>query len=63
MLLWYPKLNRRVEGGGGGRGGFNLHDIIKSGKYRRSIENLQFLTPNKAHGRKFRENDVKIGEK
>ena len=48
---------------GGGRGGFNLHDIIKSAKYRRSIENLQFLTPNKAHGRKFRENDVKIGEK
>ena len=40
-----------------------LHDIKKSPKYRRSIENLQFLTPNKAHGRKFRENDVKIGEK
>ena len=40
-----------------------LHDMKKSPKYRRSIENLQFLTPNKAHGRKFRENDVKIGEK
>ena len=40
-----------------------LHDIKKSPKYRRSIENLQFLTPNEAHGRKFRENDVKIGEK
>ena len=50
-------------GGGGGRGGFGLHDIIKTAKYQRSIENLQFLTPNKAHGRKFRENDVKIGEK
>ena len=40
-----------------------LHNIKKSPKYRRSIENLQFLTPNKAHGRRFRENDVKIGEK
>ena len=52
-------------GWGGGRGGGarGLHDIKKSPKYRRSIENLQFLTPNKAHGRKFRENDVKIGEK
>ena len=40
-----------------------LHDIKKSPKYRRSIENLQFLTSNEAHGRRFRENDVKIGEK
>ena len=48
---------------GGGRGGFGSHDKIKSAKYRRSIENLQFLPPNKAHRRKFRENDVKIGEK
>ena len=41
-----------------------LHDIKKSPKYRRSIENLQFLPPpHGAHGRKFRENDVKIAEK
>ena len=41
-----------------------LHDIKKSPKYRRSIENLQFRPPpHGAHGRKFRENDVKIAEK
>ena len=60
--LMVSQAQSQGRGGGGGRGGFNLHDIIKSGKYQRSIENLQFLTPNKAHGRKFRENDVKIGE-
>ena len=41
-----------------------LHDIKKSPKYRRSIEKLQLPPgPNGADGRKFRENDVKIGEK
>ena len=40
-----------------------FHDIKKSPKYRRSIENLQLPPPPGAHGRKFRENDVKIGEK
>ena len=37
-----------------------LHDIKKSPKYRRSIENT---LPPGPHGRRFRENDVKIGEK
>ena len=37
-----------------------LHDIKKSPKYRRSIENKP---PLGADGRRFRENDVKIGEK
>ena len=37
-----------------------LHDIKKAPKYRRSIENKP---PIGAHGRKFRENDIKIGEK
>ena len=37
-----------------------LHDIKKSPKYRRSIENV---LPPGASGSKFRENDVKIGEK
>ena len=37
-----------------------LHDIKKSPKYRRSIENI---APPGAHGRKFRESDGKIGEK
>ena len=37
-----------------------LHDIKKSPKYRRSIQNV---LPPGASGRKFRENDVKIGEK
>ena len=37
-----------------------LHDIKKSPKYRRSIENIP---PPGASGRKFRENDGKIGEK
>ena len=37
-----------------------LHDIKTSPKYRRSIENV---LPPGASGRKFRENDVKIGEK
>ena len=36
-----------------------LRDIKKSPKYRRSIENI---APPGADGRKFRENDVKIGE-
>ena len=41
-----------------------LQDIKKSPKYRRSIENLQFPPePKEAHGKKFRENDVKIREK
>ena len=40
-----------------------LHDIKKAPKYRRSIENLEFHPPQGAHGRKFRENDVKIAEK
>ena len=41
-----------------------LHDIKKSPKYRRSIENLQFPPePKEAHGKKFRENDVNIAEK
>ena len=43
--------------------GSGLHDIKKSPKYRRSIENLQLKPPMGADGRKFRENDVKIGEK
>ena len=37
-----------------------LHDIKKSPKYRRSIENI---APPGADGRKFRENDVNIAEK
>ena len=37
-----------------------LLDIKKSPKYRRSIENKP---PRGAHGMRFRENDVKIGEK
>ena len=50
--------------GSGRRGGFGLHDIKKSPKYRRSIENLQFPPePKEAHGKKFRENDVNIAEK
>ena len=61
--LMVSQAQSQGQRGRGRRGGFGLHDIIKSAKYRRSIENLQFLTPNKAHGRKFRENDVKIGEK
>ena len=42
-----------------------LHDIKKSPKYRRSIENLQSprRAPQEAHGKKFRENDVNIAEK
>ena len=36
------------------------HDIKKSPKYRRSIENI---LPLGADGRRFRENDGKIGEK
>ena len=36
-----------------------LHDIKKSPKYRRSIENI---APPGAHGRKFRENDVNIAD-
>ena len=40
-----------------------LHDIKKSPKYRRSIENLQIPPPQGAHGKKFRENDVNIAEK
>ena len=42
-----------------------LRDIKKSPKYRRSIENLQSprRTPQEAHGKKFRENDVNIAEK
>ena len=40
-----------------------LHDMKKWPKYRRSVENLQLRPPNGAHGKKFRENDVKIGEK
>ena len=39
-----------------------LHDVKKSSKYRRSIENLYPPRPA-AHGKKFRENDVKIAEK
>ena len=37
-----------------------LHDIKKSPKYRRSIENIP---PPGVDGRKFRESDGKIGEK
>ena len=37
-----------------------LHDIKKSPKYRQSIENE---LPPGPYGRRFRENDVKIGEK
>ena len=40
-----------------------LHDIKKSPKYQRSIENLQNPPPQGAHGKKFRENDVNIAEK
>ena len=43
-----------------------LYDIKKSPKYRRSIENLQSPpapSPQGAHGKKFRENDVNIAEK
>ena len=36
-----------------------LHDIKKSPKYRRSIENI---LPPGASGRKFRENDVNIAD-
>ena len=36
-----------------------LHDIKKSPKYRRSIENI---LPLGASGRKFRENDVNIAD-
>ena len=37
----------------------SLHDIKKSPKYRRSIENI---LPPGASGRKFRENDVNIAD-
>ena len=36
-----------------------LHDIKKSPKYRRSIENV---LPPGAHRRKFRENDVNVAD-
>ena len=36
-----------------------LHDVKKSPKYRRSIENI---LPSGASGRKFRENDVNIAD-
>ena len=43
-----------------------LHDIKKSPKYQRPIENVQFRPTGRGgegFGRKFRENDVKIAEK